>query len=173
MPCHLIQRSMPGRRSSGREQPNLPCWHCSPKARLTEFSSSTRSTEPQGWSCLRAPSTRCSTVFRKTERSKASGLKTRTPLTRANTTHLQKTGAHFSRIWLPRGTTSIAECTAFSDRRWSVPAHDMQSLDSYLTKLDAALAKLPRTERQEIILETKSHISERLERDSSSSVGEV
>lgn len=54
-----------------------------------------------------------------------------------------------------------------------MPAHDMQSLDSYLTKLDAALARLPRTERQEIILETKSHISERLERDSSSSVGEV
>ena len=47
------------------------------------------------------------------------------------------------------------------------------NLESYLRQLESELAGLSRDERTEIVLETRSHVAERLQRDSSLSVDDV
>jgi hypothetical protein len=47
------------------------------------------------------------------------------------------------------------------------------ALDTYLARLDAALAPLPAAERRDILLETRSHVAERTRRDPAGSVEAV
>ena len=57
-----------------------------------------------------------------------------------------------------------------------MPANDTSastSLQSYLSRLDAALGRLSDPERREILLETRSHVAEQAQRSPMSSVPEI
>jgi hypothetical protein len=55
------------------------------------------------------------------------------------------------------------------------PDHSMKvvSLDAYIAELDTALASLPAGDREEILLETRSHAAERMQRDPTMHIEDV
>ena len=48
-----------------------------------------------------------------------------------------------------------------------------KTLETYLTRLDSALGDLSSEDRREILLETRSHVTERAQRDSSLTIEEI